>query len=117
MNDRMNEIKTADNKPVITNRDRGLSISVFTHDFTRDDGKTVKTYSCCLQRSYQLKDSDDWKREQVNLRPEEMLKLANLCARTYSSIVDYVNALKAQTSSSDGAVSYPSSTMDDSVPF
>ncbi len=69
------------NTPVLQNRDRALSVSVFRKESDKGD-----YYSVCLQRSY--KRGDEWKREQINLFPEDLLKIANLSTKTYNNILD-----------------------------
>lgn len=98
-----------ENKPVIQTRDRGLSISIFRRD---KDGQS--SYGACLQRSWKDKTTDEWKREQINLFPEELLKLASLCNRTYAELLTYVQSQPAST--------YPAQVMDnenpnDAIPF
>lgn len=50
-------------KPVINNRDRSLSISIFKKDQIDNEGHLRTYYSACLQRSYQKpedKGTDKW---------------------------------------------------------
>lgn len=107
-------------RPVIQNRDRLLSASVFSREVDfKNDGHTQTVYSVSLQRSYQKKDGKDWFRENINLSPDECLRLANLLIRTYNSIVNYVQEHKKSTSSAD----YPAQAMEtpnelnDDIPF
>lgn len=93
-----------ENKPVIQNRDRGLSISIFKRE---KDG--ITSYGACLQRSWRDKTTDEWKREQINLFPDELLKLTSLCARTYTDAVIY-----AQNNQSKD---YPAQAIDEAIPF
>ena len=69
------------NTPILQNRDRALSVSVFRKE---KDGRTY--YGVCLQRSY--KQGEEWKREQINLFPEDLLKIANLSTKAYNDILD-----------------------------
>ncbi len=110
-----------ENKPVISTRDRGLSISIFRRD---KDGQA--TYGACLQRSWKDKATDEWKREQINLFPDELLKLAALCTKTYNDTIAYAQQNRPQSSGGnypgqpiDGG-NYPepgSNGFDDSIPF
>lgn len=85
------------NKPAITVRDRLMSVSVFKKEIidTKGDGKLHTFYSACLQRSFQAKDSQDWKREQINLYPDELLKLSALCLRAYNELTAFVQSQKS----------------------
>lgn len=108
------------NKPIITERDRGFSVSIFKRE---KDGKTY--YGACLQRSYlkpegDPKNSADWVREQINLFPDDMLKLSNLCIGSYNSLTAYLKANKPaptggypQQEMSGGQATPP----DDEIPF
>lgn len=69
------------NTPILQNRDRALSVSVFNKE---SDKGTY--YSVCLQRSH--KQGDEWKREQINLFADDLLKIANICTKTYNNILD-----------------------------
>lgn len=93
-------------KPIINRRDGNISISVFKKE---KDGKGY--YSVCLQRSYKAKDAQDWTREQINLFPDDLLKLANLSRCAYTDIVAHAQQNKAT------ATEYPAQTFDDAVPF
>ncbi len=78
------------NKPVINNRDRLLSVSVFKKEAKDDRGQVRTYYSACLQRSFQKpedKGSDKWQRETINLYPDDLLRLSALLAKTYNDIV------------------------------
>ncbi len=93
-----------ENKPVISLRDRSLSISVFCRE---KDGQ--QTYGACLQRSWKDKTTNEWKREQINLFPDELLKLSALSARTYTETLVYAQNHR-QTNNG-----YPSQSMDDGL--
>lgn len=93
-----------ENKPVITVRDRGLSISVFRRD---KDGQA--TYGACFQRSWKDKATDEWKREQINFFPDELLKVAALCTRAYNDTIAYSQANRTASSGS----TYPGQTIED----
>lgn len=96
------------NKPILQTRDRGLSISVFKRE---KDGRDI--YGACLQRSWKDKDSGEYKREQINLFPDELLKLSALCARAYTDTLIYVQANRPTTSEGQ----YPSQELNDEIPF
>jgi len=97
------------NKPVVSTRDRNLSISVFARQTTDQQGVNHTSYGACLQRSYRKKDASDWTREQINLFPEELLKLAALCVRTYNDTIAYAQANQPQGGS------YPAQTLDEPI--
>lgn len=76
-----------DNKPIFTLRDRALSASCF-----------MKTYT----------------REQINLMPDDLLKLARLCTDAYGEV------LKAAMANRPAKSEYPAQEMavpDDDIPF
>lgn len=76
-----------DNKPIFTLRDRALSASCFMKTYTREDGREVSLFSICLQRSYKKKGDDEYTREKINLMPDDLLKLARLCADAYGEVL------------------------------
>lgn len=98
------------NAPVIKNRDLGISTAVF--EWTNQDGK--KTYSVSLQRSYKKKDEEKYTEETINMYPEDLLKVANLLARTYNDLLDYRAANKPVTTPTTAT---PSSVDSDNIPF
>lgn len=98
-----------ENKPIIQTRDRTLSISIFRRD---KDGQS--SYGACLQRSWKDKITGEWKREQINLFPDELLKLAALCNRTYAEILTYV---QSQPISAHPAQVMSNENLDDTIPF
>jgi hypothetical protein len=71
------------NKPVLNFRDGALSAGVFEGDNERG-----KFFNISLQRSFKKKDSDEWERQSLSLFPEDLLKIAVLCERTYNGILD-----------------------------
>lgn len=89
--------------PIITNRDRRLSASVFQKD---KDGQTY--YSVCVQRSWKKEGSDEYEREQINLFPDDLLRFANLFTKTYADILSHVQSQPRQD--------YPAQTMEE-APF
>lgn len=112
-----------ENKPVITTRDRGLSISIFRRD---KDGQA--TYGACFQRSWKDKATNEWKREQINLFPDELLKAAALCTRAYNDTIAYAQENRPTTSGTNypeqpiGSNQYPApeaspAAFDDNIPF
>lgn len=82
------------NKPIITLRDRNLSVSIFKKEGKNEQGKTETYYSACLQRSYKPKDEDEYKRESINLYPDELLKIASIANNAYTSVLKYANEHK-----------------------
>lgn len=108
-----------ENKPVITTRDRGLSISIFRRD---KDGQT--TYGACFQRSWKDKATNEWKREQINLFPDELLKAAALCTRAYNDTIAHAqenrptnNNYPGQTIDNSQCPEAGGNTFDDNIPF
>lgn len=71
-------------KPIITKRDKNISISVFQNE-TKDGKKYV---SVQLQRSFMKKGSTEWSRETINLFKEDLLALAQLASDTYTDIIN-----------------------------
>lgn len=84
------------NRPVIQTRDRLLSVSIFQKEKTDENGRTKTVYGACLQRSYQPKDGEDFKQEQINLYPDELLKVSNLCLNAYNELTKYAQAKKQE---------------------
>ena len=82
------------NKPIITIRDRNLSVSIFKKEGTDEQGKPETYYSACLQRSYKPRGEDEYKREGINLYPDELLKIANIENHAYISVLKYANEHK-----------------------
>lgn len=82
------------NKPVITLRDRNLSVSIFKKEGKNDQGKPETYYSACLQRSYKPRGEDEYKREGINLYPDELLKIANITKAAYNDLLKYANEHK-----------------------
>lgn len=99
-------------------RDRGLSISIFKREKVdvAGDGKLHTSYGACLQRSYKPKDSEEYKNENINLFPDELLKMSNLCLRAYNELTGKLQAEKSEQKS-DTPSEYPAQSMDDEVPF
>lgn len=99
----------SDNKPIISTRDRLLSLSIFAKEKVdiQGDGKMHTYYSACLQRSYRAKDNDEWQREQISLYPDELLKIAALCQRAYNELTAY-----AQNAKSYSGAERPAQSMD-----
>lgn len=113
--------------PIIQVRDRTLSVSIFervTNDLTT--GKTIRTYGACAQRSFKKKDSEQWEREQINMFPEDLLKMANVFMRAYNRLVDHVNSIKSDNAAhgdfpsspmSDSDIPEPPAYLNDDIPF
>ena len=83
-----------DNKPIFTLRDRALSASCFMKTYTRGE--------------------DKYTREQINLMPDDLLKLARLCADAYGEVLQAAMATRPAKSE------YPAQEMavpDDDIPF
>ena len=98
------------NKPVVSNRDKLLSISVFPHTETDEQGRTRTTYGASLQRAYQTKEqkgTKEYERQKISLYPDELLRIAALCVRTYNDLLIYAQMNKPQSTGN-----YPAAPMD-----
>ena len=99
------------NKPVVSNRDKLLSVSVFPHK--DEQGRT--TYGASLQRAYQTaeqKGTKTYSRQKISCYPDELLRIAALCVRSYNDILIY-----AQMNRQAETGGYPAQSMDiDDVP-
>lgn len=108
-------MKNESNRPVISNRDKLLSISAFLHTETDENGKTHNSYGASLQRAFQRpeqKGSHDYTRQAISCYPEELLRIAALCVRTYNDII-----LHAQQNKQTATANYPAAQVDvDDVP-
>lgn len=112
------------NKPVVSNRDKLLSVSVFPHTETDDQGRTRTTYGASLQRAYQKpeqKGSNQYERQKISVYPDELLRIAALCVRTYNDLLTY-----AQMNKPAATGDYPAAPVDvdnapeplsDGIPF
>ncbi len=102
-------------RPVINNRDRSLSISIFKKDQIDNEGHLRTYYSACLQRSYQKpedKGTDKWQLENINLYPDELLKLSVLALKTYNDTTSYVQANKKDNQPKE----HPAQSFDNTPP-
>lgn len=102
-------------RPVISNRDRSLSISIFKKDQIDNEGHLRTYYSACLQRSYQKpedKGTDKWQRENINLYPDELLKLSVLALKTYNDTTSYAQANRKDYLPKE----HPAQSFDDTPP-
>lgn len=103
-------------KPYLTVRDRSLSISIFKkHVKDLSTNKEYDKYGACLQRSYQVKDSNEWKNERINLFPDEILNVGVLCARAYNDLTVKIQQDR-EANKGNGANSFPAQTMDSPEP-
>lgn len=114
----------SDNKPVISNRDKLLSISAFLHTETDENGRTHNSYGASLQRAFQRpeqKGTKNYTRQAISCYPDELLRIAALCVRTYNDIVLY-----AQKNKDKATTDFPAQPMeaddvppidDDDIPF
>lgn len=100
------------NKPVVQTRDRLLSVSIFSKE-REENGRTQIVYGACLQRSYQPKDSQEWKQEQINLYPDELLKVSNLCLNAYNGLTKYA---QSQRQDRQETRQYPAASYNDPTP-
>lgn len=108
------------NKPFISNRDRGLSVAIFKREEVnlKGDGQLHTTYSANIQRSWQKpedKGTDNWQRQSVSLFPDELLKVAALCVRTYNELSLSLQKEREERRERP-ATNYPSQSYDAMVP-
>ena len=98
------------NKPVVSNRDKLLSCSVFPQTITDAEGNTRTAYSISLQRAYQTKEqkgTNNYERQKISMYPEEALRFAELLRRTYNDLLLY-----AQMNKPASTGNHPAATMD-----
>lgn len=104
------------NKLFISNRDRGLSVAIFKkQEVNIKDGQLHTTYSANIQRSWQKpedKGTDKWQRQGLSLFPDELLKVAALCVRTYNQLTAGIQEGKDGKNKTHSAVNYPSQSYD-----
>lgn len=103
------------NQPYLTVRDRTLSISIFKKrvvDMTT--GEERNTYGACLQRSYKTKEGE-WKKEQINLFPDEILNIAALCNRAYNDLTIKIQKDR-ENDKANRPTSFPAQSMDTPEP-
>lgn len=107
------------NKLFISNRDRGLSVAIFKkQEMNMKDGQLHTSYSANIQRSWQKpedKGSDNWQRQSVSLFPDELLKVAALCVRTYNELSLSLQKEREERRERP-ATNYPSQSYDAPVP-
>lgn len=108
------------NKLFISNRDRGLSVAIFKREEVnlKGDGQLHTTYSANIQRSWQRpedKGTDNWQRQSVSLFPDELLKVAALCVRTYNELSLSLQKEREERRERP-ATNYPSQSYDAMVP-
>ncbi len=108
------------NKLFISNRDRGLSVAIFKREEVnlKGDGQLHTTYSANIQRSWQKpedKGTDNWQRQSVSLFPDELLKVAALCVRTYNELSLSLQKEREERRERP-ATNYPSQSYDAMVP-
>lgn len=70
------------NTPVKNVRDGAFSCAIFE---TEVDGK--KNHQISLDKAFKRKDSEEWEHQRINLFPEDLLRIASLCERTYWNIL------------------------------
>lgn len=100
-------------KPLFNLRDKNLSASCFERTVEKD-GKTYNFKSVCIQRAYKKKGEDKYTNEQMNLTPEELLKLSRLCVSAYGEIVNLdLTKVKVTTNTSVSNQDIPN----DDIPF
>lgn len=108
------------NKLFISNRDRGLSVAIFKkQEVNIKDGQLHTTYSANIQRSWQKpedKGTDKWQRQGLSLFPDELLKVAALCVRTYNQLTAGIQEEKDGKNKTHSAPNYPSQSYDTPEP-
>ena len=93
------------NKLFISNRDRGLSVAIFQRkEVNIKDGQLHTTYS-------EDKGTDNWQRQSVSLFPDELLKVAALCVRTYNELTAGLQKEREERRDRPAA-NYPSQSYD-----
>lgn len=115
---------TEQNKPVVSNRDKLLSCSVFAQKVTDENGNTHDAYSISLQRAYQTKEqkgTKEYTRQKISMYPEEALRFAELLRQTYHDLLIFAQMNKPQSTGNYPAASVdvddaPEPTPDD-IPF
>lgn len=107
-------------EPIIKIKDRGLSIGVF--EYRNPDGST--SISCDVQRSYKKKDAQDWTRENIHCYEDDLLKIANICTRTYNAIMNHRDKRAQDKAQSQAPAQAPAAApaqsqapTDDEIPF
>ena len=73
-------------KPIFNLRDKNLSASCFERTVEKD-GKTFNFKTVVIQRSYKKKGDNEYTHEQINLTPDELLKVSRLCISAYSELL------------------------------
>lgn len=109
------------NKPFIKNRDRSLSVAIFKREEVnlKGDGQLRTTYSANIQRSWQKpedKGTDNWQHQNISMFPDELLRLAALCVRTYNQLTAGIQEGKDGKTQARPAANYPSQSYDAMVP-
>ena len=112
------------NKPVISNRDKTLSVSVFRRDKTDENGNPIITFGFSAQRAYRDKNTGEWQRKEISMFPEEAIRLANLLIKSYNETLTYAEMNRPQRNqtehpqaSMDAPEDMPEPILDDDVPF
>lgn len=104
------------NKLFISNRNRGLSVAIFKkQEMNMKDGQPHTSYSANIQRSWQKledKGTDNWQRQCISLFPDELLKVAALCVRTYNQLTAGIQEEKDRKNQARPATNYPSQSYD-----
>lgn len=111
---------TTDKKPpILSIRDRNLSVSVFERK--SKDGKDY--LSVCVQRGYK-NEAGEWARESINTFPDNLPRLILLLQKVYSKLLDREQNKKSDNQPTDNQASkeagwdaQPASTFDDDIPF
>lgn len=108
----------SENRPIISNRDKTLSVSVFERKKQDENGNTVTSYGFSAQRAFKDRDTNEWQRKEISMFPEEALRLANLLQKTYSDTLTYVEMNRVKTAEHPQAsMSAPADLPDDDIPF
>lgn len=112
------------NKPVISNRDKTLSVSVFRRDKTDENGNQIITLGFSAQRAYKDKNTGEWLRKDIQMFPEEVLRMANLLQKSYMDAINYLETHRPQRNQTEHPQAsmntpedMPESTLDDDIPF
>lgn len=102
------------NKFAFQTRDRSLSVSFFEKERENDKGFMETLYSASLQRSYRKKNSEELVNENINLIPDELLKVSNLCLKAYNELTKYAQSKKQERQETR---QYPAQAYNDPAPY
>lgn len=100
------------NQPIVKNRDRNHSVSIFKDEYTTNNGEIRTRYSVAVQRSYKDKNGE-WKQSVLNCFVEDLLPLSSLLENTYIQLNRYINNIRDKNQ----APNQNTGCSDDDIPF